>query len=405
MAPGDIDNQSIRRLGWLKWHYTNWTESTALFDDQQCGWYIRLLMYAASQGNPPGYLEEDEDELKLIAGFATRSSPNALQDLTRELLDIATKWEVNGGAIDGANRVAIALALHSHLEKVTASSHKRWLKVRRKWFKSEDYPGLVYNPKLVETLKEAYDARDVLINAGKKGSQARWNKPREVVNLAEEMPSLVNSPAIDNPIGPVNSPVNGPPYGILDLRFKTEKTSLVKDTNESKDPPMVEEDSPDSQGLEDDKPQDGSKRRTRSKPKILFDENKFIVLEDMKVHLRRKHPTFQLFVDGDWSFIADKFKNFWYGQTMISWRRTFYTFATNQVVEYGYRPGKFNEGQSDETRIGPRSANAFESAAERNERLHKSNEEYTESLLSNGESDDSDDSDAIPLTSDDYGDT
>ena len=58
----------MKRPEWLKWYYTKWAESTSLFDLEQKGWYMNLLMYAASQGNPPGYLEE---ELKQIAGFVS----------------------------------------------------------------------------------------------------------------------------------------------------------------------------------------------------------------------------------------------------------------------------------------------------------------------------------------------
>lgn len=130
----DDDLMEESRPEWMKWYYKRWITATQLMDPEQKGWYMNLLMYAAVQGQPPGYLPDDEEELMHLAG---------VKDLDTDVLH----------------------------------ENKRWARVRRKFIESTEFPGLIFNKMLVNTLREA--ARKSKFN--RKAVKKRWDnhKPKK----------------------------------------------------------------------------------------------------------------------------------------------------------------------------------------------------------------------------------
>src|SRR5258708_422124 len=120
------------RPEWLKWRYAAYDETTSRWDDDQVGWYMRLLNRSAMVQIPEeGYLEDDDKRLKQIAGFKE--------------LDKITSWYQGRG-------VQIPTEL---LDKVREDREKSWQQVRRKFTSSKKHPGYVYNRPLLKSIKEA----------------------------------------------------------------------------------------------------------------------------------------------------------------------------------------------------------------------------------------------------------
>jgi hypothetical protein len=338
---------SLDRPEWFKWYYTSWAESTALMDAEQRGWYFNLLMYAASQGDPPGYLPSDEEQLKDIAGFTT---------VPKEVIDLLAK-EVNSTAIGNA----IATLYGS--EALRVSRNDKWLRVRKKWRRSSTHDDLLYNPRLIETLREAYEATKNARRAGRAGADARWGrkaKERQDVyggaTLLPELQEQADSVAV--------------PYGY--------DRELDKDTKK-----------------------EGSKAPSKKgkKGETRFDETLFTITPHMMEVLEKKFPEFQA---GDFEYMVDKFKNVYHGKYYTSWSRTFYNFVTNQVISYGYRPGDFNwRSTTDKKQPRTGGGERYEPAAEKNARLEREADEYARRLQGSGTGDSEEDEEALPLTADD----
>src|SRR5215831_12600005 len=112
----EMQDEYDRRPEWIKWYYARWVSATQMMDPEQKGWYINLLMHAAIQGEPPGYLPNDDEELRYIAGIKSLRP-------------------------EGPEK---------------KSKHKKWERVKSKFRVSTEFPELVYNKLLVTSLKEAH---------------------------------------------------------------------------------------------------------------------------------------------------------------------------------------------------------------------------------------------------------
>lgn len=327
------------RPQWLKWYYANWAESTALMDSEQCGWYMRLLMYAASQGKPVGYLEDDEEQLKEIAGY---------QALPKDLVSIITK-DFNAFVLQKDSKVDALTNMISELQKMR---EERWSKVRRKWKKSVDNEGLLYNSRLLKTIREANSSYDATRRARQVAAKARWEKERGKQQKTQKDKHKGNKPLNARALQ------NG---CIVDANIdidKELKTSIEKNSIESKSFSKTEDQEMEFDELEitevlvensviensnnssTDKKKEVEKilteKKSRKQPETLFDEKKFAITDHMLSHIKTKHPDLN---ESDIDFMDYKFRNVMFGRKHSSWSRTFYNFVSNQMVMYGYIPG------------------------------------------------------------------
>lgn len=353
----EYNHQLVPRMDWMKWYYSKWAEGTSLFDAEQKGWYMNLLMYAASMGNPPGYLPDDEDTLKDIAGFT---------EFPTDLVSLLTK---------GFN----ADVLQSQSERNPLASMvdirlKRWLKVRSKFRSAPDLLGAVYNPRLYNTLKEGYDRLIMVSRAGKVAADARWNnKKRKAVNAVA---SKNNAFAM--------------PSAMLDIKSKDLKKlgsyEPIKESLEIPDPKPIEE------------PKVKGKRGRRAEPEIEFDEKKFQLTDEMEKYILLRYPDT---TEVDFDYWNAKFINYFTGKSRARWKRTYYNFVINQVEQYHYTPGRKGKVTPRDGSNPTGKAPAFESATERNTRNEAESEQRIRELLSKGNVGDQTDSTPEPNASGD----
>lgn len=141
----------IYRPEWIKWYRLRWSDATKRFDAEQKGWYMNLLMEAAGQGIPPGYLPDDDKELRQIA---------EVKDLDADVLH---KFDSDPEF------------LQSQRNKI----EEKWARVLKKFIKSVDPAGMIYNPMQVKILKEANNKKSLV----KKAADIRWDNHREQQEL------------------------------------------------------------------------------------------------------------------------------------------------------------------------------------------------------------------------------
>lgn len=148
MPPKD-DTVTVKRPEWFKWFGAKYLNSVEHWEADQRGWYHKLLVWSAVQGEPAGYLPSDDDELRDIAGF------NSLT----------------------FSRVFSALAstpdLRLLLEEYNQKQERKWQKVMAKFKQSTDHPGLIYNRRMVEVMQDAMLYQDFRSQGGKKVAAQR----------------------------------------------------------------------------------------------------------------------------------------------------------------------------------------------------------------------------------------
>jgi hypothetical protein len=448
------------RPEWIRFFHGAWLLSTRSFTPAQSGWYITLLAEAASEGDPPGYLPEDEAELKAIAGWT---------EVSRDII----------AALEYGCKISEEFIL-----KEVKRRERQWLTVRRKFLSSADHPGYVYNPRLVESIQEAYeltDQRNQKVNRNRIRRTSKYRRPppdfkkdlgrgaavsegmlahaanrveelRRILALSKasevlDIKELENLGIPDFSIGPepliperrspseLKREKSWPRSKALALSDDEEAIAQKDDTNrvgqeisrdrdrgslvglrEISKSTMVEIPIPleeiedvigsDNQELFVLKAKQGSKsnevpkatRRpgAKSVPATVFAEKKFSLTSAMRQHLAGKYPELE---QGDYDYLVEKFKLVYYGKRYSSWARTFYNFVGNQLTQYNYAPGSFNwRGNGKD---GPHGPTRFESTAERNKRLIEENEQYSRSLLERDKPSHPKLSTSVPVAADD----
>lgn len=386
------------RPEWMKWYYDRWAEATVYFDPEQKGWYMNLLMYAASQGRPPGYLKKDESKLQQIAGFT---------DVPQDVLNCLSK-DVNGNT-------------QAYIEQIRSLRLQKWMAVRAKFLDSNKVNGYVYNRRLVETLREAYEQLETRRIAGLRGAQTRWRtrskQTKEVTPSLGDLfkEELQNAPLEDEHALPLSLleagdlMANPQAYeGVTDgstnafangsAIFNSDKNVLgPTDTTNRTDGSAISTDPVINSNNTVTKSTKLVRRNT--KKETLFDDDKFKITMEMYEHLKKKFPEFE---QGDFDYLEEKFRNNKYGTSYKSWKRTFYNFVTNQVVLYGYKPGAFNWRKEKPLTPPPvTGASQYESAAGRADRLEREADEHSRRLRGGSHGDSTVGEEALPLTSDD----
>lgn len=396
----DEDEEIYRaRPQWFKFFYAAWLLSTSSMDAEQRGWYIQMLTYAAELGDFPGYLPDDEDDLKEIAGFL---------DLPG---DMATLF-YHGASIPAET-----------LDKLKEARQLRWQKVRRKFISAiDDKSGYVYNKRLLNALKDAYRKQLFAVEAGKlrqkdirARKRAKRRETKEILATAERGSANGQNIGQNSPLigevksGDISKETNEMTATAQPSRLSSESSYInleeeyviEKDTSQDKEVlDLVEireiKTSTSILDLENFElvPLSASlgitskRKGRRALPETLFNEDRFDITEKMKSHLLTKYPEFD---QGDLNWLEDKFKNVYHGTRYSSWSRAFYNFIDNQVVKYNYKPGSYNwrnqqsKGQNNGQAIrgetsGSSGRTTFESASERNARLEQEADHYTRQL-------------------------
>lgn len=270
----------LARPEWMKWYYHRWSSATQLMDAEQKGWYMNLLMYAAIQGEPAGYLPDDEEELMLIA----------------EAKDLH------------ANAYAF---------------NKRWLRVRNKFKKSTENIGFLYNKMLLETLSVA-TKKKVFTS---KAADARWDKHRKEKELnANALQTHSKSTADANAELDIdrNTPVV----------VNTNSISMLKEL----DTEIVEQGMLGKIGVEKEKDSSSNSKRKRKKSETPFDKENWSVTDEMKTHLINKYEGHC--TAGDIKYLNEKFQTVHADSFYTNWTMAFYNFVDNQVMKYNYKFGK-----------------------------------------------------------------
>ena len=245
-------------------------------------------------------------------------------------------------------------------EKPIASSaiEKRWKAVRNKFVEVPDNTDLLHNKRLSKVLKEQSRYRKRKRLAGEAGAKARWNKD-------------VNSARKESQYDSNATPM--PTDGSLSLPLSLE---ILKEKSTKKEKGNV---------------------KVRKTPETFFIEAKFVVTEKMVEHLFSKYKGFS---QGDIDYMREKFIAVYTGKTQVSWSMTFYKFVSNQLVNYGYYPGKFDwqNNQRQSQSQGAR-ANGKESAGERQARVLAENQQF---IQGQGDATADEDQNGLQLTSDDF---
>lgn len=385
------DEDIIFRPEWVKWYYHRYESATQSFDDDQHGWYMRLLMHAATQGNPPGHLPEDDEELRYIAG---------IKDLA------ALAYEMFGVLIEPS-------------EWARQKRDKKWKRVLSKFRKSSTVPGTIYNRTLVSTLREAKRRSKFAAQAAKDMQTMRKAKRAEERELAAGAKRALSGSSADA-LSLSFSSYKDSIESLPSLEEPSEKESLVLSLSEEEQEVLIPESNSDSdleeKNLVEKNPPFLGKRKR--KPETFFDSNKWNVTPKMIAHLLTKYKTDEI-ERGDVDYLAEKFSMVHAESKYSNWAMAFYNFVDNQLTKYGYefgmykRRGKRNVGQTrtDQPRLGEDESDGkttrtppwkqLESSADRNARLEREADEYSRGLLTRGSGGHSQSTSGLPLTADD----
>lgn len=335
--------EELERPPAFQFYASNWISSTSLMDAEQRGWYIQLLAWAWGNSQIQGVLPDDEDELRLIAG--------------NRLLSTASKNKHTLAEIDD--------------EVGRSDNEKRWRKVREKFVPSPEHPGFVHNPRLTKVLRRVEMYREGRKKRAKAGAEEKWRRWRK------EHPEAAKT-------------ANNPSSTASISKQKPSTTQAGRKHNSSNAKPLLNS-APLSLPLIDIEP--GVVSKSSSKP-TLFKEEKFQVTNEMRDVIKKRHPELK---EEDLAELRVSFCHNRYGQTQISWKRQFYNFVNNQITKYGYVP--FTERPARQAEKG-KANGKFESAAERNARIERENEEHIAGLRGFGSRDPDKDPKALRLPTD-----
>lgn len=392
-------------------------------ETDQLAWYIQLLADSWEAINTPqATLPNDDLILKSMSRYDKTVQRERDKNLSirRHLIAVITaigKELTAEKAIDAINSVMGLL-----LEEEERSLQARWDAVRRQFKTGGPSLELIYSPRLISELGRWRDAYRQRSRGGQAAAVARWGPGANQTSKELADPDMVvphpildaqNGTAIADPLDLNRAPVlsneskgdlridqpsqNGSQVAVPNASIADPSFSMVIDHNSTIKTTL----SVDQNVSTSSKDKEGVKRlvKKRKKPETLFEEDKFTITEQMFANLRPKYPEFVL---GDWEYLVEKFKNVYHGKTYISWARTFYNFVGNQVTLYGYKPGQYDWRRAEAQRSTEAPIKKTMTAAERNAEAERIADEYTNRLLQGNRVDaNQEDSEVLPLTSDD----
>lgn len=323
MPPQD-NNLVLKRPDWFKWFGKDYMNAVAHWEADQRGWYHHLLNWAAVQGEPPGYLPEDEGELKTIAGFNGNTFYRIASELSR--------------SADGK----LVLELYAREQE------RKWLAVMRKFKSSTDYPGLIYNKMMVNIMEDTMREQYFRSQGGLKAATQR-----------RQMQSLLSLEGSGQPSTDGATEVSSESAGQPSIITSTSKSSSLVTSSKG----------------------------------TLFNPSKFEITNQMRDWLKLRHPDLE---EEDYQYLKEQFSNAREKQYAKSWRASFYTYVNNAVKG----PDRWYTPFSKREESGGKSNGKYESAAERNARIERENEEHIAGLRSSGSRDPDKDPKALQLPSD-----
>lgn len=345
----DEDDANVHRPEWFPWYYTKWAESTALFDAEQRGWYLNLLMFAASQGTPPGYLENDDFMLKEVAGFS--ELPREMNGLKFQQLTTRAIMETAGE--DSHQHLA---EFHKWLNDIRIARSKKWDRVIGKFRPSKVIKDQIYNPKLVATLKQTYKKFENFSKAGKISANLRWGNSLKKEGLSNDVTADVTNIRTTKPVTksenvtnnvvttildkelPKRSP-NGDPKGYMDNSGNGVNGQSETVVEQGIFPELNQPEIPSTN------PSKPKTRKARQRlEETLFEESGWVFTDKHKEHLMVRYPQFK---DQDIEYMVYRFTNSFTGKWYQNWTATFYNFVQNQVYKWGYKPGGFRGHESE----------------------------------------------------------
>lgn len=320
------EEAEITRPPWIKFFYANWFSATTRMDPEQRGWYIQLLTYAAEHGDPPGYLPNDDIELRQIAGFL--DTPEYITHLMEQ------------GVVVPNDVLAI----------IAEARRKKWQRVLNKFHPSTRIPGLLYNRRLRREVETAIHGQKMRIKAGKQ--RQRLNRPTKLLKRKGIAANARESDdSTGKPLGTNDVVANAIAPGIAGTETSTVTYSEQKGKEHMLEhppllsSPLIKEGTlPLTVQRQEASTQTGPSTvrgdvRGRRTPETVFNEKKFEVTADMRAWVKEHYPEF---AEGDITYLKLKFALVYTGKRYASWKRAWYNFVNNQVVNYGYRPGAFN---------------------------------------------------------------
>lgn len=396
------------RPEWFKFFYAAWFISTQSMDDMQRGWYIQLLSWAATEGDPPGYLPADEHELKNIAGMD--ALPGWLSTVIAAGVDVPS----------------------SLIKQIITERETKWKKVRKKFIPDADDPDFVYNPRLLRALQDAYRYRQRASEIGKEGAISRWGKGKRkkrimadakdgnaALSEEKDRDKNVETKPESQMLG--NNAVNGASQQLLGNALgnanKNISLSLPIEDNDDlgledlvlreivverrsalslEEDPEEEEEENGSQGVNEETSRvKGSRSRKKKRSgKTIFDPDLWEVTPRMISHLMIKYEG-EGIEQGDIDYLSEKFAMTRDNLQYSRWSMAFYNFVDNQLTKYGYEFGMYKRRgrKRDERRQGllpdpgtadqsNRQIKPWESGPERTARLDTEAEELARRLRS-----------------------
>ena len=351
------DNRDILpRPEWLKWYIKDWLNAVADFEADQYGWYHRLLMHAALQGNPPGYLPSDERSLKRIAHYVDPAK--------------STYGSVLSAA--GGNPL-----LNDYIKE----QETKWQEVLDKFEPSEQYEGLLFNLRMKKTIDEVCQIREGRARGGEEAAKLlHGKKTKESTSKVLETSTGASSATEDESNQQKTTQTDFP-----ELPKPLEETSESSSANfqlaliSSSATPRAS--SSLSSSLVDGKPSLLGKRSKR-RIETEFDSEKFQIDNRMREWFRKEFPELK---EDDYQFIRNQFCNAreTYGARAKDWWASFRYFVTNRMAEEDFvarLPSKRNNPETGANRNGHK----YESNLAERERLAREEDEWLRVRKSGG---------------------
>lgn len=361
------DNRDILpRPEWLKWYMKDWLNAVADFEADQYGWYHRLLMYAALQGNPPGYLPSDDRVLKKIAHYADPAK--------------STYGSVLSAA--GGNPL-----LTDYIKEQEA----KWQEVLDKFEPSEQYEGLLFNLRMKKTIDEVLQIREGRAKGGEEAAKLlHGKKTKESTSKALETSSDVSLakeevetsfPVLPKQLEETSEPSSANFQLVLIPSSATTRASSSL-----------------SSSLVDGKPSLLGNKKGRKRVETEFVAEKFLIDNRMREWFRKEFPDLK---EDDYQFIRNQFCNAreTYGARAKDWWASFRYFITNRMAEEDFVARLPSKRYNPETGAN-RNGNRYESAIAERERIAQEHEDHLQRLRSGGHGDSPESSKALQLPPD-----
>lgn len=325
------DNKLLpKRPEWFKWFGDRYMSDVLHWDADQRGWYHWLLVWSAVQGQPIGYLPSDEEELKSIAGFNSNTFSSVFSAL------------------------ASTPDLKLLLEEYIAKQERKWQKVMEKFRLSTDYPGLIYNNKMVEVMQDTMRYQDFRSQGGHKAKEQRVQRQTLLALEGAREDSTQDSTE------------HAGEHAVPSTRASSYYDDSLVVSSTSK----------------------------KSKKLSTFDSTKFAVDNQMRDWFKGKYGELK---EDDYQFLSEQFCNArkTYGAEAKSWRFSFYTFVNNYMAD----DRKHSLPSLRETGVN-KNGNRYESTLEERERVTREHEEHLQRLRSGSHGDRSESSKALQLPPD-----